>query len=217
MIRSMTEADYIKDAKSALMKLCGTEFPDPFFEPFPSKVEKSLILYPYVGGIPDDELMKSIVACASKLGDSGFYLSANIKHLSDEKHGYHWYVSFDEILNYKEITLPHIMEYILYSPQGIWGIVSSDEMHGALGGSDIFVNEVIRLVSKIDDQVLDFLAYWKKLKKDYPEKVNASWMEMLLNNVYDEAQAQQLLRQTNWDEITELNKLFPFSPEHRFA
>jgi hypothetical protein len=217
MIRSMTETDYLQEAKNALLKLCGTEFPDPFLDPFSSEVRRSLVLYPYISGLPDDQLMKSIVAVASKLGDDGFYLSANFKRPADNKYVYHWYVSFDDILNYKEITLPHIMEYILYSPQGIWGIVSSDETHGVLGGSDSFVNEVTHSISEIDNQVLDFLEYWKKFKKDYPEKVNASWMEMLLKNVYGEAQAEQLLRQTNWDEISELNKLFPFLPEHRSA
>jgi hypothetical protein len=217
MIRSMTEADYIREAKSALLKLCGTEFPDPFLEPFPTKIEKSLILYPYVAGIPDDELMKSIVAVASKLGDNSFYLSANFNRPSDEKFVYHWHVSFDEMLNYKEITLPHVMDYILYSPQGLWGIVSSDESHGVFGGTASFVNEVVQFIPEIDPQVLDFLEYWKKFKKEYPEKVNTGWMESLLKNIYGEAQAEKLLLKVNWDEISELNKLFPFSPEHRFA
>ena len=217
MIRSMTETDYIQEAQNALLKLCGTEFPDPFLEPFPSKIEKSLVLYPYINGVPDEQLMKSIIAAASKLGDNGFYLSANCKRPSDNKYVYHWYVSFDDTLNYKEITLPHIMEYILYSPQGIWGIVSSDETHGILGGSDLFVNEITQSVSEINNQVLDFLEYWKKFKKEYPEKVNASWMEILLKNIYGEVQAERLLLQANWNEVSELNKLFPFPPEYRFS
>ncbi len=212
MIRSMTKTDYIKEAKSPLLKLCGTEFPDSYLEPFSSKVEKSLILCPDSGCVLDDEFMKSLVAVASKFGDDSFYMSANYKESSNENFSSHWHVTFDEILNYQEITFPHTIQYTFYSPQSFWGIVSSDEIHSVFGGTSSFVNEVVKSVPEIENQVLDFLEYWKKFKKDYPQKVNTSWMETLLKNVYGEAQAKQLLIQANWDEISELNKLFPFFP-----
>jgi hypothetical protein len=217
MIRSMTEDDYIRESKNALLKLCGTEFPDSFLEPFPSKVEKSLILYPYIAGVPDDELMKSIAATASKLGDNGFYLSASFGHLYPELYTYHWYITFDEALNYKEVTLPHIMDYTLYSPQGLWGIVTSDESHGVLGGINSFVDEIIQLNPEVESQALDFIEFWRSVKKLTPQKVNANWMEILLKNTYGKDKAKQLMQGAIWDELSELNRLYPFSPDYKFS
>ncbi len=209
MIRSMTEADYIKEAKSALIKLCGTEFPDPYLNPFPAKVERLLI----VGGcVVDDELMKSIVTVGSKFSEDGFYMSANYKEPSKGNFPSHWYITFDEILNYENFTHPNTIQYIIYSPKSRWGIVSSDEAHSVFGGMASFVNEVVQLSPEIKNDVLDFLEYWKILKQEYPEKVNTSWMEILLKNVYGEIETKQLLQKANWDELSELNKLFPFSP-----
>ncbi len=214
MIRSITNAEYTQEAKSALLKLCGTEFPDPYLDPFPAKVESSLI----VGGCyPDDELMKSIVTVGTKLGEGGFFMSANYKVSSEEAFPSHWYITFDEILNYPKITHPHTIQYIFYSTQGLWGIVSSDDAHSVFGGTESFIKEVTQTTPGIENDVLDFIDYWKRTKKDYPEKVNVSWMEILLKNVYGEQEAEQFLIKMNWNEIADLNKLFPFSPEYRFA
>src|SRR5258706_10574345 len=193
MIRSMTEADYIKEAQSALIKLCGAEFTDEYLEPFPAKVEKSLILCPDSGCVLNDEFMKSLGAVASKFGDNGFYMSANYEKRSDEHFPSHWYITFDEILNYEKVTLSSAIRYIFYSPRSLWGIVYSDEIHSVFGGVGSLVNEVIQPIPDIDNQVLDFVRYWKKYKKDFPEKINASWMEILLRNVYGEAEAGELL------------------------
>ena len=217
MIRSMTETDYIKEAKSALLKLCGTEFPDEYLEPFPAKVEKSLILCPDTGCVLNDEFMKSLSAVASKFGDNGFYMSANYKKRSDGDFPSHWYVTFDEILNYEKITYSFTISYIFYSPQSLWGIVSSDEIHSVFGGVSSLVNEVIQPLPEINNEVLDFIRYWKKSKKDFPEKTNASWMEILLRNIYGEKEAENLLLKSSWDEIAEINKLFPFSPDFKFG
>lgn len=214
MIRLMTNAEYAQEAKSALLKLCGTELPDPYLEPFPAKVESSLI----VGGCyPDDELMKSIVKVGTKLGEGGFFMSANYKNSSEQAFPSHWYITFDEILNYQKITHPHAIQYVFYSTHGLWGIVSSDDTHSVFGGTTSFVKEVTQSTPEIENDVLDFIDHWKRTKKDYPEKVNVSWMEILLKNVYGEQEAEQFLTKMSWDEIAELNRLFPYPPEYRFA
>lgn len=151
------------------------------------------------------------------MGENGFYMSANYKESPKGTFRSHWHITFDEIFNYSKITHSYTTQYVFYSPQGLWRIVSSDEFHSVFGGTASFINEVTQSTPEIENDVLDFIEYWKKSKKDYPEKVSASWMEILLRNVYGEKEAEQLLAKTSWNEIAELNRLFPFSPEYRFA
>ncbi len=140
--------------------------------------------------------MNAIKIVASGLGDNGFYLhDLDVNHNSHvpKSQNYDWYVSFEEINNFGEATLIDHIDYVYFSPNGIWGIVTSD-VHSIIGGSQEFIKEVIKHVPDIQDDIVEFIKYWRNIKEDYSElEINIDWLYPLLVDTYGLEKSKKLI------------------------
>ena len=82
-----------------------------------------------------------------------------------------------------------MLENVLYSPSGQWGIMLSHEEHALLGGSTQFMS---RLHDKLPpDSLEEFLSFWKYARDHY--QANIEWLPKQLIHVYGYETAQRLL------------------------
>lgn len=195
MIKRLNLNEYNENARQALLKLCGKENPNPFEKPFLATVKYKIII---AGGAPRRNIINAIAIAATKFGDKGFYLhdlEINNSDCDNIKQNYDWYVTFDDINIYGEVTLIDHIDYVYFSPKGVWGIVTSDT-HCVIGGSKEFLEEVCSLVPDIQDDTLEFINYWENTKKDYPEQdIDISWLPHLLIDIYGLEESKKLISQ----------------------
>jgi len=188
-MKTLTKHEYSL-ASTALINLCGNENPDPFSNPFLPRIKSKMIIS---GGIPKDVILNAIKAITIEYGDTGFYMHCPEPHLYPDKYEYDWYVSFDDIETFRPTTLADHMEYVYYSPQGIWGIVTSD-IHGVIGGPPNFCEQIVDLVPGIENDVVDFVKYWKRVNTENPTAINLDWLQPMLVNIYSDSMAKLLLQ-----------------------
>jgi hypothetical protein len=202
MLRRLSEEEYQSEARSALLKLCNTEYPE-FDTPFSNQVERAIVLMDYWGVI-EGHFLQPIIQAASKLGDQGFFLSVPYPqtiNVNIDTYWRHWYVPFEDIREYEQITESSIYKHIHYSPQGAWGILSSDEPFGILGGPKGFIDEICRLAPEIEKGAYEFLDYMNWIVEIGPRDappVDVSWVRRLLVNIYGTERAEELLREVGW-------------------
>lgn len=186
----LNEAEFHRKAEPILRQIFIND--DPFGQSFAPDVPARRIIYEYFYQI-EPPLLDAVVAVASMLGDTGCYLSSlwRVSEEVTDKPPYHWYIPFSEISVYKEGSskLKFVLssENVLYSPQGKWGIMTSHEHHGLLGGTLEFVEEIHRRVPNFDEQIYGFLKYWKYWN-ERGTKVN--WLPELLAHIYGQKQLQ---------------------------
>jgi hypothetical protein len=199
MLRSIDISEYQTNARNALIKLYGVEFPDPFDFDFFKHTEKSTIIF-YYPGYFFNERLEILKIVAKRFGDQGFFLSdPGQQNITVGEPGYlpNWYVSFDDTDNYEARTLASAYQPIHYSPQGIWGVVATDEGLGILSGCKVFVDDFYSMFPEIEKSAQDFLGYWKTVKTRHPE-VSVSWVANVMKNVYGVTQAKSFLSEAGW-------------------
>lgn len=189
IMKTLTKHEYGL-SRAALFGLCGTENPDPFSNPFIPHIKSKMIIS---GGIPKDAILNAIKVITAKDGEMGFFLHCPDPHLYPDKYGYDWFIPFDNIETFRQTTLADHMEYVYYSAQGIWGIVTSD-IHCVIGGPENFCEQIIELVPGVENDVLDFVKYWKRIKTENPTTINLDWLQPMLANIYNDSIAKLLLR-----------------------
>jgi len=83
-----------------------------------------------------------------------------------------------------------IIEHVIYSPQGTWGVMISLELHGIAVGSAAFRSHL--LASPLfADSLPQFLAYCKDARDRIQGRT--SWVPALLDNVYGVGPAEKIL------------------------
>ena len=189
-MRPIPEEKYARAGKPILLKLFGTPTPDPFSNPFLPVVESQIIV---ASGVPGDDFLAAIKTAGSKLDDAGFYMHAPEPHLRPAIYEYDWYVPFDEIASFKQKTLVDHIPYVYYSPQGTWGLVTSD-VHGVLGAPREFCQRICDLLPGIETEVQDFVQYHLRIKAEYPSRVDIHWLEPMLTSIYGSEKTIRLLK-----------------------
>ncbi len=181
----ITTNDQLKKARQAILDLYGQEYPDILTYQFCSRIESSHILMDYSGGISGN-LLRAISTAAQSLGDKGFYLSYPVpveeNELAAQKLHQRWYVPFSKASDYLKETGTYAYRYIHYSPQGIWGIVASNDVFGVLSGTSSFIQNVFQLAPEIQGDVHRFRIYWLEHKRRH--NLNIDWIPLFLKNVY---------------------------------
>lgn len=205
MYRKLSNEEFKNEAFPQLLALCGTTDPDPYRAPFTDKVECKQILYQYTY-ILNLEQKKSIESCVGQYyGDDGFFVSAlGGSHHKDNIPSESWYVPFNEYEDfYRHIPVPSVLvlENIMYSQRGNWGIISSDEWHAVIGGANDFIQLLNKAIPDLDDQVFGFLNLWNAYHKDYGTKVD--WLPTLMGHVYGEEQGKNILLENGFDFLFE--------------
>lgn len=83
-----------------------------------------------------------------------------------------------------------IIEHVIYSPHGTWGVMTSLELHGIAVGSAAFRSRL--LASPLfADSLPQFLAYCKDARDRIQGRT--SWVPSLLDNVYGVGPAEKIL------------------------
>lgn len=139
-----------------------------------------------------------MVTAASSLGETGCYLTMllRVPRLRPEEPN-HWYIPFSQISAYQQQDAlfgnVFALENVLYSAQGKWGIMLNPEGFGLLCGSTQFMEVVGRRVPDLDQQVYQFLAYWRSYKTE-GFRVETDWIASLLTQVYGQEVAEKMLQ-----------------------
>lgn len=196
---TLSEERFRREAAPILRRVFVRE--DPWDEPFAPDVEERRLLYP-VSYVPDSALLDAIAFAALETGDSGLYWSVMERPESKmQDRTYHWYIPFEEIKVYESFTEPYVLENVLYSPRGQWGIMTSHENHALLGGTTAFFEAMRRVAPGFDDvkQVQAFLSDWKDNRTRYGAEL--SWIPRLLRNVYGDKMARRFLIEANLVEM----------------
>jgi hypothetical protein len=199
-MRSLTEAEYLSEAEPLLRQIFVHD--DLFTAPFnPSVSERLLVaLYQYVIEPP---LTTAVLNAASKIGDEGCYLSLLWKR-NDGTAIEHWYIPLSEFEDaYVDYNHPswvgrenrcfNVVESAIYSPHGRWGVAVTHEWFGLIGGTPEFVNEIRASMPDVDQQVLQFLEYFKHFKESYGRLATLEWIRPLLVHTYGEESTQLLM------------------------
>lgn len=185
--------DLLKKAKQTILGIYGQESPDILSFPFHQKVERSIVLMDYSGGLYG-ELLRAISTVAQNQGDSGFYLSYPVlfdKEVASPPFVPYWYIPFDEGSDYIVETETFVYRYTHYSPQGLWGIVASNDVFGVLSGTNAFMQQVLQLAPELSNDVNNFIVYWAEHKKRH--SLNIDWIPLFLRNVYGASGASELI------------------------
>ena len=190
-IRTLTEVEFQKEAEPRLREVFVND--DPYDQPFSPGVQTRKILYEFWYEL-EPPLLEAIVRVASEQGDKGFYVSIlDRPDIKAQNRPYHWYVPFSRIKAYRSLVGP--LQNVIYSQNGRWGIMASDEHHALLEGSSAFVETIQKFIPELEHQVYEFLDAWRYNQANYGSKLN--WLPGLLRHVYGQETAERLLRETD--------------------
>lgn len=169
--------------------------PDPFDEPFQSKIEKRLILYPFQY-VPNNKQYIAIEAAAESIGEKNAYISQIEGYKKGPfREGNHWQVRlsinpFKNGFNHED-GWTGLMETAIYSTHGSWGLISSHEWHAVVGGPNRFIETLAAKFPEVMTQTQNFLAAWKNNRDRYGVKID--WLPNLLAHLYGPETSHKLL------------------------
>ena len=175
----------------------------PFGRPFSPSIAVRAITYPIFES-PEPPFLEALIKAASLEGDKGCYLTL---YWQSEGEPNHCYIPFSELIEgftsstmgkgiEKTLNMTIIPEYTLFSEQGKWGLMVSDEHHGMLGGSSKFIQVFHEKLPNFENQVYDFLEVMQNLKPDGSYK-KLDWLLEMLTHVYGEDEGNKILEKMN--------------------
>lgn len=201
----LTEAQYQVEAEPVFRQIFATDNPSADEGIFTPNIAIRRILHPCYGDVEPQLLMDAIIAAAANLGDAGCYILVAGLVFNKPRHCY---------ISISEFSAPRIdpetrlginlsSDYFIYSACGKWGVALSSAHYGLLGGSPEFIEGVRAGFPELDEQVYEFLQYWKDerddaLRRCRPDYISpiGNWLPGLLIHVYGAEKAEKLLQET---------------------
>lgn len=147
--------------KSYFCKIFKTN--NPFGQMFQQDVTSRLLIYPTDGTYLDDLQFNALLETVKVIGESGFYISEVeaepdpfiLKNDNEIYHPAHWIcdfpTNFDE---YRDLTI--VLDNALFSREGKWGMLISNEGHAVLGGTVEFINQYKKLYPSWSNCFIEF-------------------------------------------------------------
>ncbi len=199
MYKKLTAEEYYNEVLPPLKIIFGSIPPDPFLKPFTNSIDCKRILFEY-NFIPNSEFLKGLqFSVQREYLEETFYLAIvegldSIESIPLEV----WKISFNSYNDFliNEHTYSIALENVIFSLNGNWGIISSHESHGVIGGSEQFINTLKDMLPMLDFQVIQFLNYWKSYHEDFG--VNIDWLPTLMEHVYGMETAQKMLKENGY-------------------
>ena len=161
MLRKPQSREEMKNIKGNYGEIFNSN--DPFGQMFQQEVVGRLLIYPTDGTYLDELQFNALNESVKATGDSGFYISEVEAEpdpfiMSNENeiyHPAHWVC--DSLINfedYRDLTI--VLDNAMFSKQGKWGVLVSNEGHAVLGGTMEFINHFKQLYPKWVDCFNDF-------------------------------------------------------------
>lgn len=183
------EKEYKTRAEKAFLDVfAGT---NPYDAPFQPVITPRLLLYPFRWYLSDPWLIP-LVGTMESLGEEGFFVSALSRPLEQENgQFYHWYIPFSEIDKYGSEV--YSQENVIYSTNGTWGIICSDEDHAIIGGPELLIANIQKTVTDMDFRIQQFIDMWKSYHQT--NGVDIQWLFPMLSHIYGVSFAKHILFQ----------------------
>jgi hypothetical protein len=189
----ITDMEFEKNTRAIYESVFASE--DPYRKPFQPTIQPRLLLYWFRYGLLEREAWLIPVTKAIRaLGEDGFYLTL-LGQPGPEPH--HWYVPIDEASLYIKTVFP--CENAIYSVNGRWGIMCSEEDHAIAAGPQEFIDIIYNSVPDWDYRLNLFLENWKGYHKQN-NRIKIDWLPTLLSHVYGVETTQKMLQdsQLEW-------------------
>lgn len=194
-MRPLTIEEFQLEAESAYKTVFAGN--NPYDEPFQPNIKHRMLIYPFRLALNyqfNDPWLDPVVNAIKMMGEDGFYLTAFGKPKpEDQKEPYDWYIPIKDAGNYKDLLYDR--ENAIYSVNGRWGIICSDEDHALVGGPRELIDSIIQMVPDMDFRVNEFLEVWKYYYKR--NHANIKWLPKMLFHIYEHEYAKKLLMDAN--------------------
>ena len=157
---------------------------------FSSNIAQRILINPQALEL-DNTRMDALIEAMVAIGDDAYVLSIiELFGGSDEKH---WLIPIEEFPSYYySIGMNKVLENVIYSPTGQWGIKFTMDQYAIAGGSQEFI-QILRQKwpTSIDNGITPFLNEFMHDHKRFG--INFAWIEQFLEHIYGTAKAHQLL------------------------
>lgn len=202
---ALTEEQFKAEAEPIFRQVFATYDPEADDNIFTPQIVSRKIIFPCYGSVEPPELMLAIINAAIDLGDKGCYVFVARRNYCNKPN--HCYVTLAKNTCFlgecaTRFKMDIVSDYFIYSAQGQWGIAVTGAQYGLLGGSREFINRIADKFPGLDEQIYEFFKYWKEDKEDaisrgfIDSNHQVKWIPMLLNHIYGEEVAENLLRGT---------------------
>lgn len=189
-MRSIDYNEFQSVSKNILSKIFTGA--DAYSSPFTDQIQPRLLLY-YFSPVLHEPWIKPLVKTMKTLGERGFYISLQTKQNAVYPFESNWYVPINEIESYGTQIFP--LENKIYSETGAWGIISSEEGHAILGGTNILINNVKESVPDMAARVKEFITLWKNYHAVNHVEIN--WILDVLVHVFGTQEAEKILKEAD--------------------
>jgi hypothetical protein len=159
--------------------------------PFRNEIGARLLIYPIDYTMLDSSQFAAVARAAARAGDN----SAHLAGFGGEESGWggtygHRVVDLGSYSDYKAFASAAIVEHFLFSPEGRWGLVTSDGEYALVGGAESFIDNLRGLLqyNELDTTSL-FVSDWREIAKT---GADAAWVHDVLEHVFGHARAQEL-------------------------
>ncbi|MAU01826.1 MAG: hypothetical protein CL608_32215 [Anaerolineaceae bacterium] len=161
----------------------NAEFNDFWFQ---NSLSHRLLIYPQMFSLNNSQF-SALAKAASLHGETEFVLS--ISELFESKKTKHWLISLDDFHAYHSVKLNKMLENVIFSISGNWGIRFTQDMFAIVAGSEPFLSNLVQQWPEdFRNNIPNFLT---DLKED--SSVNRVWLKAFLEHVCGKTQAQQFL------------------------
>lgn len=209
-MRILSKTEYQQEAQPILRRVFNEN--KLYEQPFSSLITEKVIIFP-CEDLADSLLVNGLCTGAIQVSDIGCYLT-QLWHAEHQLNN--CYISIPELqasygdsitinkssnvdLNLSrvdiELYMDIIPDHLLYSATGKWGLMTSHERFGLLGGSHEFMEAVRRYVPDLDEQVYRLLEDYQ-LSKTTGMHLTLEWLPVLLTHLYGQEIAEKVLKET---------------------
>jgi hypothetical protein len=173
---------------------------DAFDEPVRTSIPRRGLLYPSATVLPEEQLRAAATA-AQAVGDRSLFLSVlrrpAERPMLDTSGAWHWEIPLDRVGAYYHLYNAHGIENAFYSPNGLWGILTTWEQFSLVAGSARFVDELYGHLSVPESmQVRRFVEDWKGNHEQWG--ANVAWVPRVLTHLYGPDVTRAWLQSAGW-------------------
>jgi len=161
-------------------------------QPFRETMEARLLIYPTNYTRLEPEQFGALAAAAATVGDRSAYLVP----YGDPEAGWqgtydHRLIDLEDFLDYHKPPNVLVLEHLLYSPQGAWGLATSDAEYAVVGGPQGFVDTLRRHLPQREDEAVRALV--RDCIRDTGRDADyvESWLRPLIEHLYGEDRAAE--------------------------